>query len=294
MNNDDSSFTEKIIKHTILFYVMMVFLSFFQIYTYHHYFDIEINSYYSLYEYLICFIPSFIIPTIRVLITPWFVWFSLLVILVLYEFDLLFFNRKLGKFAMRLWNEPQAFFTTGRLKISTIGYKYMRIIYYIFSTFYITFILSLVLSLLSILLLREKFEGFWFILARDFIDPEGVNKDWFRVLFFLWSILTYVNLLRCVRKLDNHHRLRFSFNLTLIIFILFTFSTVKTSKMVAMKYNRIDKEKIEFYYKGNKIYTNYDKVLIGGTKDYIFLRDFTINVTEIYNLNDVTFLKYGK
>lgn len=291
MNENYSSFTEKLIKHTILFYVLMVFLSFFQIYSYHHYFDIEINSYYTLYEYLICFIPAFIIPFISVLIKWWYVW---LIILLLYQFDLLFFNNKFSEIFKRLWAEPYSFFTTGRLKISSSCFKCWRALYYVFSSIYIFFISYLIINLLIILLSKEVFEGCYLILTRDFIDPYGVNKWWFRIAFFLWSVFIYINVSRCVKKFPNYYQLRFSFNLVFIILIMFAFSSVKTSKIVAMKFNRLNGEYVEFYYKNKKVKTNYARVLVGGTKDYIFIRDFTINETVFYNMNSISYLKFSK
>src|SRR5207249_1983500 len=83
-------------------------------------------------------------------------------------------------------------------------------------------------------------------------------------------------------------------NLFFVVLIMFAFSSLKTAEKVAILKDKIPYENVSFYYDGKLISTNKDTLMIGSTKDYIFLKDFSSNKNQIYNRTDVKLLKTEK
>lgn len=269
------------LQEVTIYYVIIVFLSFFQVYTYHHYFGLEITSYYSLYEYLICFIPFFVIPLIKILNNYW-----LLIPITFILFDSLLNNKKILMSLKDFWNNIKA----------KEKYHNIKRLYYLLSILFIIFGLYCIISLISGLLKISDYNYFNSSLMENFIYVNGNYHLLFQVLFILWCLIIYTNFIAIIKLYYKNIFKSYNINIVFIISFLFIFSSIKTSQWVYFKQFNKTTDYAEFIYFNDTVKTNDNKRMIGGTKDYIFLKEFDSNSinfqkVQIFNIKDVRYLK---
>jgi len=271
---------KKLLKYVPLLYVIMIFLSFYQLYHYFDEFEIAIYVYISLYELLFYFIPFFAISYLRVVskILPYILPFVIILIIITAIIGKKWYIEMIAR-----WDSPKKYIK------SEVKYLRYKTFFYIFSL-----LIFAVLTYLIIYINCIPFNQ-----LEKFIR-HGADYNWlFMIMFCIWCILFYVIFLKFISNFFERSKIIFYYNIICFTIFIFTFNEVK------LNYNlRVFKEKgpydsVSFEYLGkvdstdtlidNTKLTN--RIVIGITQNYLFIRDMKNNVNEIYNLNDVKKLK---
>lgn len=257
---------KKILEFSTLFYVLMIFLSFFQVHLYYNYFGISIYYYITLQELLFYFIPYFVIASIKIsflllLISP-------LIFIVFLIFKRLLTDNCKSKFKTFFKNES---------------------IPHLLSSF--TLIILLTILLLFIISLNKwEYGEFYKYVLNEFIHLEGIWNWAFKVLFALWSISFYIFILKLIKMLFARINIKL-FNITYIVVILFVFTTLKTIERINNTNKGNIKEKYEFVYEDRVIRTDSVSKMIGTSKDYYFIKNFQSDSIYVYETSKISNLK---
>lgn len=108
------------------------------------------------------------------------------------------------------------------------------------------------------------------------------------ILFYIISPIWFVGFITMLNKNDNHLYKGKGYVETSSLIMLFIACLWITNRHKAYNIlNGNSKVTVSFLYKDNPIKTDSNKVYIGKTNNYIFLRNLKENMNEIYFLNEV-------
>jgi len=295
--DNNSNKLKEIIEYGSIFYVLMVFFSFFQVHMYFNYFGIAIYYYTTTFELLFYFIPYFIISHITVLLNKWYLW--VIPTLIIY-IDVWKNNGKYIQVITEAWNNPRRVFES---EYKCKHYNLWKNIYIILSISVIFGGLYICIDLVGTALSGAPFCYYEKSIIEDFISKQkfGYKNFIFQVLFIIWCAVSFVTLYFSLRKVFHKKPSLFYYTLFIAIFFLFVFSSLKTTERIYSVNYQDGADRCEFIYSNDTIPIrtyNYDdsntgdkKVSVGTTKDYLLIKNFTNNATEIYEYSNITHLK---
>jgi len=247
---------QKIIKAIPFIYAVMVFESFTQIYLFYNRFDISIIPYISPFELLLYFIPY---SALQYLPFAALALFALLL-------SLLAKNRNwLPYFSLRLIKQKS------------------KIVNYLF--------LPLLVAGSVFLFCLNKY--FCFQLQESFVKQSfSFHFALFVAIFLVACTSFYIVSLRAIYIFTGKLNNILYYNIICIILFVFTFSMIKSNYYINEFVVKGPNETATFDYLGKPVYTDAtNRLLLGITKEYIFIQDKQDKNNEIYNLSDVKNLK---
>jgi|WetSurMetagenome_2_1015567.scaffolds.fasta_scaffold17978_4 hypothetical protein len=304
---------KKIIKNTAFIIAAMSASGFYQLYVYYQNFDIGLYSFSSSYEILLYFIPTFIEAPIIGIIKITIVLFSnlcVLCILIILIITFILINKKLSikyscNFIKDIWSEPYQLIII-KLEKSKLFYELIKYSYKIISGIYIIFISFFIFVIFSGLMKVLKFNdsesyatNLYYYLIDNYINVNGNYNKYFGILFVLWSIIVFIRVFRYYKfKRKNLDSSILNFVIIYSIVIMFIFSTIKTTQIVAdlkSPKGRKPPENVKFLYNDTlRVETDSNNIYIGSTKDYIIIRDFDSCKNKLYNLKDIKYFEITK
>lgn len=266
-------------------YGLMILLSFIPNYFFYLHFNIYIFFYVTPYELLFYFIPYFLINNIAV-----FLYFVPILVLIILLFKINCLKKIKLKFSHIFTKQKYDSFDFFLLGIfSLVNILIIIILFEVFKLEHIkNFIPDCILNFFSI-------KDFLHNVASYFIKGGSTFNFIFQIIVGYWGIILYKLLQRYFLK--NKYNM-FSFYLTFSIIFMFVFSNLKIFERISTMQKSLKEqkpiEKYEFIYSDKFISTDNNRIVIGTTKDFIFIRNLYKNENEIYNMADVKFLKITK
>ncbi len=305
---------ESISKLLPIIYPIILFLGFYNYVAYYRYFDIEIFNYLSIYELLFSFI-SLVIP---IFITVFIFFFYFLYAIVLpnsfnkekdekdKKSELDNIDADYGKYSAL--HRLVKIKGTKDPKFSLIFNNSHKAIFYSLKFFILKFTNKCYSRALSHL---GKFSyklfsftlkiGIWFLficftlaIFIIMVYPTNLEINYFKPFFtsststivsiLIWAFILYVIIFRAGK---NKKRSAVIFIRTIPIILLIFFTITIFQKIEAEKTLAHKNRDVSFIYDGERIESNPQRLFIGKTSDYIFLRDVKNKRNYIYLMHDI-------
>lgn len=263
----------KITKYIPIITGILLFIGYLNYYSYYEYFNINISTYLTTGELILSFLPL-TIPILGVI-----GYISMMAVSTIIrtthnkeqddkdddtsKIFLIYETTKYYKGMARLWKNKEYKNIKGIIKI--LFYFAVMLV-----SFFLTVLFIIFPIFLFVYLTAEKWNE---------IPP---------ILFYIISPIWFVGFITMLNKNDNHLYKGKGYVETSSLIMLFIACLWITNRHKAYNIlNGNSKVTVSFLYKDNPIKTDSNKVYIGKTNNYIFLRNLKENMNEIYFLNEV-------
>lgn len=270
---------DKITKYTPIITGMLLFIGYLNYYSYYVFFDINISTYLTTGELLLSFLPL-TIPILGVIGYISMMGMSTIIRIADKEdkneedddskIFLIYETTKYSDKMVELWKNKE--------------YKNIKGVMFIILNFSVL-IISLFLTIL-------------FVIYPLFLFVYSVSEKWHEIpalIFYITSAIWFIGFFAKLDKGANILNKGKGYINSFVMIMLFIACLWITNKQKAYKVlNGNSNERISFLYKDELITTDGNKVYVGKTNNYIFLRNLKENMNEIYFLNEINKIEITK